>query len=402
MGSVRERVVEEMPNLEVETAYGSAAAVRQILRRSGDSMIKVALCTFGFPEFTISLARSLEPFCDPLVVMPEHTRDAAGDFQQVATIPYRLTNTPLSKLRACSQMASIVSRFKPDVVHFQGWSPLLTPFLPVFKRFPIVYSWHDPVPHAGDESWAMDVTQSMLVKTADRVVVLCNAMGTLAQSLHPAISEKLRVVPHGIFNCYVDGPEERPSPMDPGDKFILFFGRVAPYKGVEDLCQAFAAMREHPDYKLVIAGKHIYPVSTPRELGRRLVVLNEYISDNQLRYLFRHCALVVLPYRDATQSGVLMLAYAFGRPVLCTQVGGVTEMVEPGVTGLTVPPANPQLLAEAMEESLKRPGQLEAMGQKGLDFATQNFNWDKISHDTLSVYREAMAHRGLVHGHEPS
>jgi alpha-maltose-1-phosphate synthase len=362
-------------------------------------MMKVALCTFGFPEFTISLARSLERFCEPVVVMPEHTRAAAGDFQQVATIPYHLTNASLSKLRACSQMASIVSQFKPDVVHFQGWSPLLTPFLPIFKRFPIVYSWHDPVAHAGDESWAMDVTQKILVKAADRIVVLCDAMGTLAQSIHPAISEKLRVVHHGIFNCYVDGPEERPSPLDPDDKFILFFGRVAPYKGVEDLCQAFTAMRDHPEYKLVIAGKHIYPVSTPRELGSRLVVLNERISNNQLRYLFRHCALVVLPYRDATQSGVLMLAYAFGRPVLCTRVGGVTEMVEQGVTGLTVPPANPRSLAEALEQALKKPEHLETIGRQGLEFATQNFNWDKISHDTLSVYREAIAHKGLANGH---
>lgn len=355
--------------------------------------MKVALCTFGFPEFTISLARSLERYCDPVVVMPEHSRTAAGSFPQVATIPYQLTNSSLSKLHACSQMASIVSRLKPDVVHFQGWSPLLTPFLPIFRRFPLVYSWHDPVAHTGDESWAMEVTQAILVKAADRVVVLCDAMRTLAQSIYPAISEKLRVVHHGLYDCYVDGPEERPSPLDPGDKFILFFGRVAPYKGVEDLCQAFASMHDHPAYKLVIAGKHIYPVWTPSELGSRLVVLKEYISNDQLRYLFRHCALVVLPYRNATQSGVLMLAYAFGRPVLCTRVGGITEMVEEGVTGITVLPSNPPSLAKALDQALQRPARLEAIGRQGLEFATRNFSWDKISDDTLTVYREALAHK---------
>ena len=356
--------------------------------------MKVALCTWGFPEFTVSLARALRSFCDPVVVLPEHARDAAMGLEDVETVPYRLSENPISKFRACSKMASIILRIRPDVVHFQGWSPLLTPFLSVLKRFPLVFSWHDPLPHAGDESWAMNVTQRILTSAAERVIVLTEAMRQLAEKINPNISNKLRVIPHGIFDCYCDGPEERPSELNASDRFILFFGRVAPYKGVEDLCEAFAAIADQSDYRLVIAGKHIYPIAIRRQPEQsKVVILNEHISNDKLRYLFRHCSLVVLPYRDATQSGVLMLAYAFGSPVLCTQVGGMPEMVREGITGITVPPGRPELLAKGIGEALNEPERLQRMGSQGAQFAKRNFNWHKISEDTLTVYREAIATR---------
>ena len=353
--------------------------------------MKVALCTWGFPEFTVSLARALRPLCDPVVILPEDHRDVAAGLKNVETIPYGLSNNPVSKLGACSRMAFILARIAPDIVHFQGWSPLLTPFLLMLKRFPIVFSWHDPIPHAGDESWAMNVTQKILVSQAERVVVLTEAMKQIAQRMDPQASEKLRVIPHGILDYYCDGQEECPAELSSCEKFILFFGRVAPYKGVEDLCEAFATIADQSEHHLVIAGKHTYPIAIPYMPNSKLVILNEHISNEKLRYLLRRCSLVVLPYRDATQSGVLMLAYAFGKPVLCTRVGGIPEMMKEGITGITVPPDRPELLARGLLELLKEPERLREMGIRAAEFANRRFSWNQISQDTLTVYREALA-----------
>lgn len=352
--------------------------------------MRVALCTFGFPELTISLARALKPFCDPSVVLPDRARPAAVGFDEIATFPYVLSNSVPSKARACCQAVRIVSSLKPDVLHLQGWSPLLTPHLPLLRRSAVVFSFHDPVPHSDDQSWSMTVTQKLLVKVSDRVVFLSDAMKAIAAKMYPADAAKMRVVPHGIFNYYVPGPEQRPSVLDPGDKFVLFFGRVARYKGVEDLCEAFVPIASS-GYKLVVAGQQIYPVAIPRELGSAIVVLNEYISNDVLRYLFRHCSLVALPYRDATQSGVLMLAYAFGKPVLSTNVGGLAEMVEDGVTGMLVPARNPQALADALTRALTAPKCLEIMGRQALKFANRNFSWEQIARQTFGIYQEAIA-----------
>jgi glycosyltransferase involved in cell wall biosynthesis len=356
--------------------------------------MKVALCTFGFPEFTVSLARALIAHsCRPIVYLPQEMKDFCSGLEDVVTFPYRLTNNPFSKFRACSRLTYELYRTKPDVIHFQGWSPLLSPYLAILRRFPIVYTWHDPVPHVGDESWAMDLTQRLLILSSRRVVTLTNAMRDTALRVFPPVRSRIAVIPHGIYDCYVSGAEERPAQLKPDDKFILLFGRVAPYKGAEDLCAAFSATSLKSEYRLVIAGKPNYRVKTPAELGESLVFLDRYIPADQVRYLFRHCSMVVLPYHDATQSGVLMLAYAFGKPVLCTDVGGVSEMVRNGETGMVIPARDQQALARSLERALGDPGWLESTGERGLAFATKNFNWDVIAERTAALYREVLRQR---------
>jgi glycosyltransferase involved in cell wall biosynthesis len=266
----------------------------------------------------------------------------------------------------------------------------MMPFMPRLRRLPIVFSWHDPVPHSGDEDWPMHVTQRYLVGRSERVVVLTEAMRAMAVEAVPKAAAKIRVVHHGDFDSYLEGEEERPAQLDAEDRFILFFGRVSPYKGVEDLCEAFR-MAGLGDYKLVIAGKHLYPVRVPSEALKGVVMMDQFISNQVLRYLFRRCALVVLPYRDATQSGVLMLAYAFGKAVLATRVGGIPEMMEEGVTGVTVAPQDPEAMATALREMLASPDRLERMGRGGLQHANENYSWGKIAGDHLRVYEEAIA-----------
>ena len=353
--------------------------------------MKVAICSFGFPEFTVSLAHALEPYCEPLVIIPASAKSAIAAYKNVKTIPYVLSESVFSKFRACSEMHSLIADFSPDVIHFQGWSPLLTPFLPSLKRFPIVYSWHDPVPHEDDVSWAMAYTQRLLINASRKVILLSRAMEPVAKEVHPASAGKLNVVPHGIFDFYVQGDQERPAELQPGDRFILCFGRVARYKGVEDLIRAFLDANLGNEYKLVIAGRHIYRVSLPPDVDSRVLILNRFVSDDVLRYLFRNCSLVVLPYRDATQSGVLMLAYAFGKPVLTTTVGGIPEMLEEGVTGVSVPPRNPVVLSGALRRMISSPDALATMGERGHQYARAHYGWEAIASDTLRIYREAIS-----------
>src|SRR5262249_40553785 len=137
---------------------------------------------------------------------------------------------------------------------------------------------------------------------------------------------------------------------------VLFFGRLWPYKGLEYLIRAEPRITaEVPGVKIVIAGsgeaygRYQAMMSHPG----RFVIHDEYVSDEKRAQLFRESSVVVLPYIEASQSGVIPLAYRFGKPVVATTVGGLPAMVDHGETGYLVPPADAESLARAVVDLLR-------------------------------------------------
>ena len=98
---------------------------------------------------------------------------------------------------------------------------------------------------------------------------------------------------------------------------------------------------------------------------------------------------IVCPYTDASQSGVVLTAYAFGKPVVATRVGGLPEYVEDGVTGLLVPPRNPQALAEALVRLLRDPDTQRTLSQ-GIRH-NEALSWESIIKRTISVYEQVLS-----------
>ena len=146
---------------------------------------------------------------------------------------------------------------------------------------------------------------------------------------------------------------------------VLFFGRVEAYKGVEDLLAAWApATIGLPRARLIIAG--------PVAQGMRLPALppgvelhDRRVFDEEADALFRSASLLVLPYRDATQSALVAAAYAFGVPALVTDAGALPEYVVPGETGWIVPAGDGAALAAALRQALDEPARLRQMGEAG-------------------------------------
>jgi glycosyltransferase involved in cell wall biosynthesis len=107
----------------------------------------------------------------------------------------------------------------------------------------------------------------------------------------------------------------------------------------------------------------------------------------QVPIYMKEASVVVFPYRAIYQSGVLQVAYVFGRPVVATAVGGLPDVVEDGGTGYLVPPDNPGALADGIVRVLADPGQAEAMGQHALELAQNRFAWPTLACQTMIVYR---------------
>ncbi len=134
---------------------------------------------------------------------------------------------------------------------------------------------------------------------------------------------------------------------------VLFFGLVRPYKGVDILLEAMALV-ERPLH-LIVAGefwqdeKETLTQIERLNLANRVTIINKYLPDEEVALLMKKSSVVVLPYRSATQSAVVQVAFGYEKPVITTDVGGLAEAVENGRTGLVVPPENPPALAEAIE-----------------------------------------------------
>ena len=156
--------------------------------------------------------------------------------------------------------------------------------------------------------------------------------------------ERLRVIPHGAFDYLTRQADEMPLPSELREvegPVILAFGLVRPYKGIDVLLEAF---RQVEGAELWIVGMPRMPMDGLRELARRapgtVRFVDRFVPDPEIPAFMRRADLVVLPYRNIEQSGVLYTALAFGRPLVLSSVGGFPEIAEQGAARL-VPPEDP-------------------------------------------------------------
>ncbi|MBE7535798.1 MAG: glycosyltransferase family 4 protein [Anaerolineales bacterium] len=178
------------------------------------------------------------------------------------------------------------------------------------------------------------------------------------------------------------------------DKIVLFFGLLAPSKGIQDLIEAFALARRSCEAKLLIAGyptKHI----DMHALRKRVAELNlsahvifdaRYINMMEIGPLMRLSTVVVYPYRTSTQSGALQAAYTFGKPVIATNVGGLPEAVEDGRNGFLVAPEDPPALAQKIVTLIQDAELAETMGAYSNLLSRTRFSWEKIAELVAAVY----------------
>lgn len=209
----------------------------------------------------------------------------------------------------------------------------------------------------------------------------------------------VRIIPHGNQSLIAEvadgGGDLRERYGIPPDRpVVLFFGGLRPSKGLPDLIDAFALVRQEIEASLLIVGfpttdfdpERLFARARRRKVDDDVIIDGRYAPLEDVGPLVRTGAVVVLPYRTATASGVLQVAYAFGRPVVVTDVGDLPSSVEHGETGLVVPPEDPDQLARALVKMLSAPNDLERMGAAAQQAAEEKFSWDPIARQILDAY----------------
>jgi glycosyltransferase involved in cell wall biosynthesis len=272
-----------------------------------------------------------------------------------------------------------------DIVHFQWLTvqQLDGRLLPSVR--PLVLSAHDILPREGGA--AQRAAQRRLYERFDAVIVhsehgrarLTGELGVEEQRVH--------VIPHGAFSHLAAGPPG-PAPFETDKRVVLFFGLLRPYKGIDVLLEAWRGIE---DAELWIVGMPRMDVAA---LSAELPSANvrfvpRFVSDQELPGYFRRADLVVLPYREIDQSGVLFTALAFGTPLLLSDVGGFSELADTGAAQ-TVPAGDAGALHEALVRLLGDPAELDALGERARHAAANEYAWESIGRSTLALYESLL------------
>ncbi len=283
-----------------------------------------------------------------------------------------------------------VKRINPDVIHTPVpflWIALAQLFL---RKYPSIVTEHDPVAHAGTlfvVKVYMDFSTWLMRKLCDAVIVHGKNLKKIV--VNAGVKEdKVKVIPHGEFSFYTKWAQQDVKE----EKIILFFGVITEYKGLQYLIEAAPTIfKQIPDAKILIAGSgDVKKYLDMIEDKSRYEVFNDFIPDEKVAQYFQRAAVVALPYTEGTQSGVVPVAYSFGKPVVVTDVGSIPEVVDHGKTGFVIPPRDSQALADAIVTILKDDDLRKKMGQNCYAKITGELSWDNIGKRTLQVYNEAI------------
>jgi glycosyltransferase involved in cell wall biosynthesis len=333
-------------------------------------------------------------------------QQVARSARRLGRLAARGSQTALEWLRLMRHLR----RLRPDVVQFGSIEHAIEgPFLWALRRRGMLLSAvvHEPEIRTDRRlRWAMDVALYRgIYRALDVIFLHGEANRRRFAELYPNVpGERTHSIRMGSL---VALPEGRDADVDlraryglaPDAPTAVFFGTLSPNKGLEDLLQAFALVTERrPDARLVIAGhpsRHMRENALEedaRELGLAgtVVVDPRYVPNDEIGPLMRLARFAVLPYRSATQSGALQVAYACGRPVLATSVGALPEAVEDGASGVLVPPRQPAALADAMVALFDDPEGTGRMGEHARHLSQTRYSWDAIAATILDAYRRAL------------
>ncbi|UCH84415.1 MAG: glycosyltransferase [Candidatus Latescibacterota bacterium] len=324
----------------------------------------------GISHFTTALTAEFEKDHDVLVVnfsrlYPSFLFPGKTQFDESKSPVAVDTVRTIDSLNPFSfhRTAGTIARFEPDLVVFQWWQPFFGvayyAILWFLKRFlkgrpvNIVFLCHNVLPH---ESSPID---RMLIKTGFKLARLFLVHSTEDEANLKQLKKNVKVLVHPlpVFDMFRHGAYTKSSAREAlgvGGRVVLFFGYIRDYKGLGVLLEGFGRCAERIDATLMIVGefyggKEDY-MAKIKSLGLddRVMVVDNYVPNEEVEKYFAASDVLALPYLSATQSAIVQVAYSFDKPVIVTNVGGLPEVVEDGVTGIVVPPQDPGAIADAL------------------------------------------------------
>lgn len=302
---------------------------------------------------------------------------------------------PLSWVRT----ANAIARAGTDVILFKYWIPFFAPCFGTIARRArkkggarTILICDNVIPHE-NRPFDASLTRYMM-DGADAFIVMSRSVMDDLRRFRP--DAPARLVHHPLYTHFGEpvakDEARRRLGWSPTERVLLFFGYIRRYKGLDLLLRAMPEIHRRTGARLVVLGE-FYEDRAPydqivAELKLKDIVemTGEYVPSEAVGPIFSGCDAAVLPYRSATQSGIIQVAYQLERPVICTRVGGLDEMLTDGVTGLLVPPEDEAALVGAIQRYFDEG--LEGRLVAGLRKEKATMGWDSLAAAVVDLAME--------------
>ena len=361
--------------------------------------MRIALLSMHYAEYSYRLASSLAASHDVLLIVTKRNYENELGSYKFRGVPKRLELLILEDCRLRDPQVfyntfliiRAVHEFDPDVVHLQeGLKDYLVWSLMFLAKYPRVLTIHDPRPHSGQDAKLTPrrrFYRSYLRSIPEAVIVHGTKLSEETRRIIPKLADSVFSIPHGPLGAGILKEDLEIKTRENGS--LLFFGRIEEYKGLGYFLSAMKLLREWGvNVRATIAGAGNDLERYRNEIVKddRILLIDRYISPGEIPGIFKRSNIVVLPYADATQSGIAAMALTYGKPIIASDVGSVEEMVTHGVNGYLVPPRDPKALAQAIRQLLSNDAKMLEFARNSLKRAQNELSWPVIAQATTRVY----------------
>jgi D-inositol-3-phosphate glycosyltransferase len=365
----------------VGTAYPLRGGIAHYISLLYDSLLKR-----GHKVHVVTFSRQYPKFLFP-GKSQEEKGDAGNPIQSIQIID---SINPFTWRRA----GKVIADLEPDLIIFKYWMPFFAPAYGVIartakkylrkrrKKCTVVFIADNVIPHEkriGDIKFT-----NYAFKSVDYFIVQSDAVEKDLKIVKP--DAKYIKLAHPIYNIFGESIERTPARKElgiPSDApAILFFGYIRKYKGLDILLRAMPEiLKSLPELRLIIAGEFYSNEQEHKKLiedlkipAKNLVLATDYIGNDKVATYFSAANVAVLPYRSATQSGIVQIAYNFDVPVIATDVGGLSEVVIDRVSGLITKEPTPEYVANDVLRFFNE--NLEEKLRAGVREEKKKYSWD--------------------------
>ncbi len=279
-------------------------------------------------------------------------------------------------------------RGKYDVIHLTEFPNYYEWLLYIFRK-KIVLTVHDPIPHSCSIANRKSIlfNRYLAFKILKNFIILNKSQKESFIELNKLYKKNIYISALSIYSYLNIYKLERDSVED----YVLFFGQITSHKGLDILLPAFFDLQNvDVKTKLIIAGRGDFDFDVSKYLNNpNIILINRFIPDEELAVLIQKSKFVICPYKDATQSGVIMSAYAFNKPVIATDVGALPEMVLHNELGLIIEPNNVDVLRKAIFMLLSRNDMLTSFAKNiRKEYVDGPKSWSSIVARMKCIYKD--------------
>jgi starch synthase len=304
-------------------------------------------------------------------------------------------------------LAMVKEPITSDLVHCHTWYTLMGGFLAkTLYRLPLITTVHSLEPlrpwkqeQLGNAYYLSTWMEATGLQNADKIVAVSQEMKADILKLYPIPEERIEVIYNGVDLNEFQPTHSTKTLEDFGitQEYLLFVGRVSRQKGIIHLLDALDWLPENIQVVCCAGAPDTKEIKTDinkKIKGKKNVVwIDQMLAKTQLVELYSHAAVFVCPSIYEPFGIINLEAMACRTPVVASAVGGIKEVVVPGVTGLLIEPGKPQAIAEAVSYLLANPAYRKKLGKQGRERVESMFTWDAIARQTKEMYARVLRSR---------